>query len=158
MPCKRTGATAAITAGVGCGSGATGGGELVLYSAVIVFISGEDGETDGARIDSNSVAEITPLSRNSAASRSLCSAGEALDVIARASDSVRIPLACSTRTRGSLVSVLCEKTANPLPRLITTIKIRRRYTFMIRSLSAQKGTKDTKVIKNYFVLFVPFCG
>src|SRR3569832_1905111 len=88
MPCKRTGAIAAITAGVGCGSGATGGGgELVLYSAVIVFTSDE---ATGARTASNSVAEITPLSRNREANRSLCSAGEALDVIARAAASVMI--------------------------------------------------------------------
>src|SRR5689334_15503416 len=127
MPCKRTGAIAAITAGVGCGSGATcGGGELVLYSAVIVFTSEEGGEIDGARTVSNSVAEITPLSRKSVARRSLCSAGEALDVIARTSASVMIPFAWSTRTRGSLVSALCEKTTGAHPQQITTIKTRRR--------------------------------
>jgi len=153
MPCKRTGAIAAITAGVGCGLGSTGcstgGGVLVLYSAVIVFISVE---AAGVRIDSNSVAEITPLSRKSAARRSLCSAGEALAVIARASVSVRIPLACSTRTSGSLVSALCEKTASALPRITTTIKVRR----MIRSFLPQKGTKGTKGITNYLCAFCAF--
>src|SRR5689334_2491425 len=124
MPCKRTGATAAITAGVGWGSGATGGGgELGRYSAVIVFASGE---AAGARTASNSDAEITPLSRKSVARRSLCSAGEALDVIARTSASVMIPFAWSTRTRGSLVSALCEKTTGALPQQIITIKTRRR--------------------------------
>src|SRR3954447_7682105 len=140
IPCRRTGAIAAITAGVGCGSGATGGGgELVLYSAVIVFTSDEAGEIDGARIASSSVAEITPLSRKRRARRSLCSAGEALDVIARASASVMIPFVCSTRTRGSLVSVLCEKTTSAQVRVIVTIRVRRRY--MIRSLSATKRHK-----------------
>src|SRR6185503_4224288 len=153
MPCKRTGATAAITAGVGCGSGLTGGAEVVLYSAVIVLTSGETG---GVCIDSNSVAEITPLSRKSAARRSRCSAGDAFVVIARASASVRIPFACSTRTRGSLVSVVCEKTTSALPKLTITIKVRRRYTRMIRSFLPQKGTKDTKEIKNYPCAFCAF--
>src|ERR1044072_4186997 len=146
MPCKRTGATAAITAGVGCGLGWAGGGGLVLYSAVIVFISGD---AAGARIASNSVAEITTLSRKSVARRSLCSAGEALLVIARASVSVRMPFACSTRTRGSLVSALCEKTASALARITTTIEVRR----MIRSPFGTKRHKRHKERYNYFCVF-----
>src|ERR1043166_8118139 len=116
---------------------------LVLYTAVVVFISGK-GEDDGARTASNSVAEITPLSRNNAANRSRCSAGEAFAVIARASVSVSIPFACSTRTSGSLWSALCEKTAGALPRLTIKIKVRRRYRRMIKSFLPRKGTKGTK--------------
>src|ERR1051325_564531 len=114
----------------GCGSAEAGVDGVVLYSAVIVFISGIAAVVLTA---SNSAAEITPLSRKTAASRSLCSVVDALAVIDRASADVSIPFASRTRTSGSVAVSACAKLINEPIWITITIKPNRTHELMIGS-------------------------
>ena len=104
--CKsRTGATAAMTDGVGvasgfcasvfCAPGCTVGNDAEARAA------SPEGET--VLTASYSASEIKPLSRSKAAKWSRCSEGVPATATARASSGVMTPFVKSTRTSGSLI-------------------------------------------------------
>src|SRR5829696_840816 len=83
-----------------------------------------------ARVASNSAAEITPLSRNSTARRSRCSAGDALVTIARASSAVSTPFVTRMRTSGSLELSACAKADGIIRTAIRQVRIRHKTVRM----------------------------